>query len=122
VANKGGVRGEGAAGRLLAMARETGGGPVRRGSARRTAALDRLDRGREMMVGPARQCGRRGDGWVGQLKATGLAGWWAGAGERGGGPRLGQKPEMGQSSKRNSFRISIDFRIWQNFGKLYKEI
>jgi hypothetical protein len=27
VANKGGVRGEGAAGRLLAMAREMGGGP-----------------------------------------------------------------------------------------------
>jgi hypothetical protein len=27
VANKGGVRGDGAAGRLLAMAQETGGGP-----------------------------------------------------------------------------------------------
>jgi hypothetical protein len=34
------------------------------------------------------------------------------------GPNL----EPGQNSKRNSFRISIDFRIWQNFGKLYKEI
>jgi hypothetical protein len=41
--NKGGVRGEGAVGRLLAMAWETSGGPVRRGGARRTAALDRLD-------------------------------------------------------------------------------
>jgi hypothetical protein len=39
----------------------------------------------------------------------------------GGGPRLGQirsRPEF----KRNSFRISINFRIWQNFGKLHKEI
>jgi hypothetical protein len=35
---------------------------------------------------------------------------WAGVGERGGGPQLGQKLEMGQCSKRNSFRISIDFR------------
>jgi hypothetical protein len=31
-------------------------------------------------------------------------------------------PELGQNSKRNSFRISIVFGIWQNFGKLYKEI
>jgi hypothetical protein len=31
VANKGGVREEGTTGRLLAMAREMGGGPVRRG-------------------------------------------------------------------------------------------
>jgi hypothetical protein len=31
-------------------------------------------------------------------------------------------PESGQNSKRNSFQISFDFRIWQNFGKLYKEI
>jgi hypothetical protein len=31
VANKGGVREEGVAGRLLSMARETGGGPVRHG-------------------------------------------------------------------------------------------
>jgi hypothetical protein len=31
-------------------------------------------------------------------------------------------PEPVQNSKRNSFRISIDFRIWQNFEKLYKEI
>jgi hypothetical protein len=59
---------------------------------------------------------------VGRPKATGLAGRWADVGERGGGPRLGRKPEMGQSSKIISFRISIDFRIWQNFGKLHKEI
>jgi hypothetical protein len=35
---------------------------------------------------------------------------------------VGPNPERGQNSKINSFRISIDFRIWQNFGKLYKEI
>jgi hypothetical protein len=34
----------------------------------------------------------------------------------------GLNPEPGQNSKRNSFGISIDFRIWQNFKKLYKEI
>jgi hypothetical protein len=28
----------------------------------------------------------------------------------------------GQNSKRISFWISIDFRIWQNFGILYMEI
>jgi hypothetical protein len=54
---------------------------------------------------------------VGRLKAIGPAGWWAGTGEMGGGPRLGQKLEMGQSSKRNSFQISIDFRnlpeVWK---------
>jgi hypothetical protein len=53
VANKEGVRGEGAAGRLLAMAWETGDGPVRRSGARRMAALGQLDRGREMRAGPA---------------------------------------------------------------------
>jgi hypothetical protein len=71
-----------------------------------------------MSAGPAHLRGRRGEGQVGQLKAT----WPAGAGERGGVPWLRQKPEMGQTSKRISFRISIDFRIWQNFGKLHKEI
>jgi hypothetical protein len=54
---------------------------------------------------------------VGRLKAIGPAGWWAGTGEMGGGPRLGQKLEMDQSSKRNSFQISIDFRnlpeVWK---------
>jgi hypothetical protein len=98
------------------MAWETGGGLVRRGGARRTAVLGRLDRGREMRAGPPRQRGmKRG-------RLGGPTGRWADTGERGGLPRLDQKPEMGQSSKRNSFRISIDFRIWQNFGKLLKEI
>jgi hypothetical protein len=40
---------------------------------------------------------------VGWPKATRPVGRWDDARERGGGPRLGQKPEMGQSSKRNSF-------------------
>jgi hypothetical protein len=57
-----------------------------------------------------------------QPKTTGPASRWAGTGERGGVPWLGQKPKMGQSSNRISFQISIDFRIWQNFGKLHKEI
>jgi hypothetical protein len=52
VANKGEVRGEGTVGRLVAMAWETGSGPVRRGGARRTAALGRRDRGREMRAVP----------------------------------------------------------------------
>jgi hypothetical protein len=75
-----------------------------------------------MRVGPACQRGRKDESWVGRPKATALAGQWGGAGERGGGPRLGRNLEMGQSSKGNSFRISIDFRIWQNFRKLHKEI
>jgi hypothetical protein len=50
-ANKGGVGGEGTIGRLLAMAREMGGSLVRQGDAQRTAALGRLDRGRETRAG-----------------------------------------------------------------------
>jgi hypothetical protein len=68
-------------------------------------------------TGLARQRGRRGKGQVGQPKATGPVGRWASVGERGGGLWLGQKPERGQSSKRNSFRISIDFR---NLAKVWK--
>jgi hypothetical protein len=82
--------------------------------------------------------GREAGGWAWEKKAVQ-------EGRRGSGPRrrersglgrgdgeradrrlrprwLGQKLEMGPSSKRNSFRISIDFRIWQNFRKLHKEI
>jgi hypothetical protein len=55
VANKGGLRGEGVAGRFLIMARETGGGLVRRGGALRMAALGQLYRGWETTAGPARQ-------------------------------------------------------------------
>jgi hypothetical protein len=57
VANKGGVRGEGTVGRLLAMVQEMGGGPVRCGGTRRTVALGRLDRVRETRAGLACQWG-----------------------------------------------------------------
>jgi hypothetical protein len=85
VANKGGVRGEGAAGRLLAMARETGGSPVRHGQGAedggarsacpreedegRARTLAREERGRPggrpKTTGPAR---RRGEGGAAGLK------------------------------------------------------
>jgi hypothetical protein len=72
-----------------------------------------------------------GVGWLGRPMAE--AQWWVaamaqweGKGEwRGWKKRwatAGPNPEPGQNSKRNSFEILIDFRIWQNFGKLYKEI
>jgi hypothetical protein len=75
VANKGGVREEGMAGRLLNMARETGGGPVRRG--------------RGVEDGGARPaCPREEDeggaGWLGRPKAD--AQWQFG----GGGPKEGK--------------------------------
>jgi hypothetical protein len=57
-----------------------------------------------------------GSGPNGGERGVGRPGWkmrWAAA-----EPNL----ELGQNSKRISFRISIDFRIWQNFGKLYEEI
>jgi hypothetical protein len=47
---------------------------------------------------------------------------WAGAGERRGGPWLGQKPEMGQSSKEILFEFQLILEIWQKFGKMHKEI
>jgi hypothetical protein len=71
-ANKGGVRGDGAAGWLLPMVWETGGGIVRHGGAWRTAALGRIDRGRETRARPAHQRWRRGEGHLGWL-AGGLA-------------------------------------------------
>jgi hypothetical protein len=111
VANKGGVRAEGTAGCLLAMARETGGGPVRRGRGTEDAGAQPACP-REEDEGGARTSAREERGRPG-----GPAGWWVGMGERGGGPRLGQKPEMGQSFKRNSFRISIDFR---NLAEVWK--
>jgi hypothetical protein len=92
VANKGGVREEGAAGRLLAMAWEMGGGPVRRG----WGAED----------GGARPACRREEdkgeaGWLGRRKAEAQwqfgtggpkegKGEWAGWGGRRGGPWLGR--------------------------------
>jgi hypothetical protein len=99
------VREEGAAGRLLTMAQETGGGLVRR------------DRGTE--DGGARPaCPKEEDkggmGWLGWPKAEAQC-WFGGGGpkEEEGKPagrrqrprRLGKKKEMGPISKRNSFRI-----------------
>jgi hypothetical protein len=64
-------------------------------------------RAREAGGGGGPMGGERGVGWPGWMKSRAAA---------------GLNPEPGQNSKRNSFQISIDFRIWQNFGKLYKEI
>jgi hypothetical protein len=74
VANKGGVREEGAAGQLLAMTREMGGGAVRRGrgvgdGGARPACLREEDEG--------------GAGWLGRPKAE--AQWrFGGGGQKGG--------------------------------------
>jgi hypothetical protein len=90
-ANKGGVRGEGAVGRFLAMARETGGDPMRHGRGAEDggawpACL------REEDEGGAHTSVREERGRPG-----GPAGRWIDAGEREGGPQLGRKLEMGQS-------------------------
>jgi hypothetical protein len=109
-ANKGGVRGEDAVGRLLAMAWETGDGPVRCGGVRRTAVLGRLDRGREMRVGPARQRGRRWEERVGRLA---------------GGPALG-RGEVGRGWVENrrwakvQKEIPFEFQLILGFGRTLK--
>jgi hypothetical protein len=59
VANRGGVREEGMAGRLLAMAREMGGGPVRHGrgtedDGAQPACPREKDEGRAGLAGPAK--------------------------------------------------------------------
>jgi hypothetical protein len=110
-ANIGGVRGEGAMGQLLAMARETDNGPVRRSRGAEDGGA-RLACPREEDEGGARTSVREEGGRLG-----GPAGRWADTGEGGGGPRLGQKSEMGQSFKRNSFQISINFR---NLAEVWK--
>jgi hypothetical protein len=92
--------------------RDGSGGDVR---AHETAAAA-VSPGRKT-TGWGPQRGRRGEGRVGRSKAIGPASRWASARERGGGLRLGQKPEMGQCSKRNSFRISTDFR---NLAEVWK--
>jgi hypothetical protein len=88
------------------------------------------------VVAPASRPGEEDDragraGWAGQRprprgvlaavaqkegKESGPAGVEAEAGR--GWAESGVGPEF----KRNSFRISIDFRIWQNFGNLHKVI
>jgi hypothetical protein len=49
-------------------------------------------------------------------KESGLAGVEGEAG------RSWAESGVGPEFKRNSFRISIDFRMWQNFGNWHKEI
>jgi hypothetical protein len=57
-----------------------------------------------------------GGGPMGGERGVGRLGWK----ER--RAAAGPNPEPGQNSKRNSFQILINFEIWQNFGKLYKDI
>jgi hypothetical protein len=57
-----------------------------------------------------------GGGPMGGERRVGRSGWKVRR------AAAGPNPEPGQNSKRNSFQISIDFRIWQNFEKLYREI
>jgi hypothetical protein len=122
VANKGGVREEGAAGWLLAMVQETGGGLVRhdRGAedeGARSACLREEDEG--------------GAGWLGRPKAK--AQWQFG----GGGPKeeegetgwLGrpkaQWPKTGDGPKLKKKFLSnfkLNLGIWLYFGNLHKEI
>jgi hypothetical protein len=70
-------------------------------------------------AGPSKGQGPMAVGGGGPIRGergVGQPGWkerWAVA---------GLNPEPGENSKRNYFQISIDFRIWQNFGKLYKDI
>jgi hypothetical protein len=97
VANKGGVREEGTVGWLLAMAQERGGGPVRRSRGAKDGGARRACPREEDEGGAYTSPREEREGRVGQPKATGPASRWAGAGERGGGPRLGQKSKMGQS-------------------------
>jgi hypothetical protein len=101
VANKGGVRGGGMAGRLLTMARETGGGPVRHdrgaeGGGARPACL------REEDEGGARMSAREERGRPGGPVEGHWAGWlvgqrggevrWAAAGSKtGNGPKFKKK-------------------------------
>jgi hypothetical protein len=49
-------------------------------------------------------------------------GWWP-RGRGGEGGPASRKLESGQlKKKKNPFQISFKFWIWQNFGKLYREI
>jgi hypothetical protein len=115
VANKGGVREEGTEGQLLAMAWETGGGPVRRG------------RGAE--DGGARpSCPREEDeggmGWLGRPKAEaqwqfggggpkGGKGEWPGRGGRRGGPWLGRIRSRARIQK----KFFLNFNLFLEFDR-----
>jgi hypothetical protein len=108
VANKGGVREEGVVGRLLAMARETVGGPVRHGQGAedgdaRPACLREEDKG--------------GAGWLGRPKAE--AQWWFGVG----GPKEGKGEWAGRGRRRCGPRLGrirsrarIQKKFFSNFN------
>jgi hypothetical protein len=107
VANKGGVRGEGAVGRLLTMAQEMGDGPVRHSGARWTVALSRLDRGRGLHVS------EREEG-----KAV-----WAGRSSLGqlvGGPALG-RGELGHDWAENRRWAKVQKEILFEFQLIFLE-
>jgi hypothetical protein len=115
VANKGGVREQGAAGRLLTMPLETGSGPVRgnRGAedgGARPACLRVEDEG--------------GAGWLGWPKVEaqwrfgsggpkGGKGEWVGWGGRRGGPRLCRI----RSRARNQKKFFLNFNLFLEFGR-----
>jgi hypothetical protein len=116
VAIKGGVRGDGAVGWLLAMAQETGGGPVRHGRGVGDGGARPACPRRKTRAGPARQGGRRGEGRVGRLAGEPL---W-GRGEVGCGWVKNQK--CAKVQKEILFKFQLILEIWQKFGKLHKEI
>jgi hypothetical protein len=101
VANKGGVRGEGVVGQLLAVARETGGGPVRRGRGAEGGSAQPACL-REEDKGGARTLAREETGRPGGAAECHWAGWpvgrcggegrWAVAGSKTrNGPKLKKK-------------------------------
>jgi hypothetical protein len=118
VANKGGVREGGVAGRLLAMAQKMGGGPVRHGrgtehGGARPACLREEDEG--------------GTGWLGRPKAeaqwrfggggpNGGKGEWAGRGGRRDGPRLGRIRSRARIQK----KFFLNFNLFLEFGRILK--
>jgi hypothetical protein len=102
VANKGRVREEGAMGRLLAMAWETGGGPVRRGlgvedGGARPACPREEDEGGVGWLGRPMDEAQWRFGGGGPKEGKGE---WASRGGRRGGPRLGQIPSRARIQKK----------------------
>jgi hypothetical protein len=106
---------------LVVVGSDEGGGVLRPfGPERKTTERGPRvsERGWGGLAGPAKGRGPvvgGGGGPMGGERGVSRLGWkerWIAA---------GPNPESGQNSKINSFRISIDFRIWQNFEKLYKE-
>jgi hypothetical protein len=122
VANKGGVREEGTAGWLLAMARERGGGPVRRSRGAKDGGARRACPWEEDEGGPTRQRGRRGNaGWASRRPLDRLAGGPVrGRGEVGRGWVKNRK--WTKVEKEIPFEFQLIIEIWQKFGKLHKEI